>query len=160
MMKTIRKLVLYPLAVLLGLAGAHVAISQEPFSVPGGIFNTGELIYALDTNNLAGTPEVIATATGLKIGGTSGTEVTQITVYSQAISPASVAGGTCAEQGFTVTGVSTGDKIVYNPSGAVSPFVVGVRGEATDTVGITFCNTTSTTATPIPHTAVFIAIRS
>ncbi len=155
-----RKFVLYPLAIMLGIAGVGTLIAQEPFSVPAGIFNTGELVYAKDTNNLAGTPEVIATATGLKIGATSGTEITQIRIYSQLLTPIGVAANVCAEQGFTVSGVSTSDKIIYNPSGALSPFAVSVRAEATNTVGITFCNVNDATQTPLEHTAAFVAIRS
>ncbi len=155
-----RKFFLYPLAIILGLSGLGVLVAQEPFSVPAGIFNTGEVIYALDTNNLAGSPELIISATGIKIGATSGTELTQIRVYSQVIAPAAVAGLSCVEEGFTVTGVSSGDKIIYNPSGAVSPFAVSVRASTTNIVGIAFCNTNNGSQTPIPHTATFIAIRS
>ena len=158
MKHTFWKFFLYPLAFVVGLAG--VTVAQERWNIPAGIFNTGEVVYAVDTNNLGGTPELIVSATGLKIGATSGTELTQIRVYSQLFSPAQVAGNTCAEQGITVTGVSTGDKIIYNPSGALSPFVVSVRAEATNTVGITFCNVNAGVQTPLTHTATFVAIRS
>ncbi len=154
-----RKFVLYPLIALFGV-GAIYAVAQDRFSVPAGLFTAGEVAYFIDNVSIGGATEVIASATGLKIGTTSGTELTQIRVYSQVITPAAVAALACTEEGFTVTGVTTSDKIIYNPSAAVSPFVVGVRAEATNIVGITFCNMNAGTQTPPPHTATFIAIRS
>lgn len=159
MKKSIRKFVLYPLIALFGLAGVY-AVAQDRFSVPAGLFTAGEVAYFIDNVSIGGATEVIASATGLKIGTSSGTELTQIRVYSQVIAPSSVAATTCAEEDFTVTGISTGDKIIYNPSGVVSPFEAGVRAKSTNTIAITFCNLNDASATPPPHTATFIAIRS
>lgn len=155
----LKRILLPCLAVFLALAGLTYAGSGR-MSIPGGVFNAGEVVYAADTNNLTGTAEVIASASGLKIGATSGTELTQIRVYSQIITPSSVAAGVCAMEMFTVTGVSTSDKIIYNPSGLLSPFATSVRAEAANGVGITFCNLNNSAQAPDAHTATFIAIRS
>lgn len=98
---------------------------------------------------------------GIVLGATGSTPVTQLVVYSQTITPASVAGATCAEQTFTVTGVTTADKIFFNPVATGNATSAGqIRVSAANTVAITYCNPTVGALTPGAGTANFLAVRS
>lgn len=100
--------------------------------------------------------------TGLSVGafGTA-THVTQVRVYSQTITPASVGAAVCAEQTFTVTGLTTADKVVVNPAATGnSSGVCSCRVTAANTIGITFANPTAGALTPGAGTYTFIAYRS
>jgi len=160
----LRRFVLYPLAVVLGIGGIHMAVSQEPFSVPGGIFNTGEVVYAKDTNNLAGTPEVIATASGIKVGATNGTQLTQILVSSAAItSTFTVAINQCDEVGYSVSNLTTADDLIWNAAydmTAEPVIIANARVISAGNVELTFCNIGAVVADPVAGTVNLIAIRS
>lgn len=93
--------------------------------------------------------------------GSSGTEISQIRVYSQTITPASVATITVAEQTFTVTGLTTADKVFVNTA-AISNAVgiCGVRVSAADTLAVRFVNPTAGSLTPTAGTWTIVAIRS
>ena len=70
---------------------------------------------------------------------------------SQALSPASVAANTTAEQTFTVPGLTVGNAVfVSKPSAQAGLGIVGARVSATNTLAITFGNFT---ASPIVPTA-------
>ncbi|MES2904821.1 MAG: hypothetical protein V4696_11605 [Pseudomonadota bacterium] len=93
--------------------------------------------------------------------GTSGTELSQIKVYSQTITPASVAAATVAEQTFTVTGLTTADKVIVNPAAiANATGIAGARASAADTLAVRFVNPTAGALTPTAGTWTIIAIRS
>lgn len=102
----------------------------------------------------------ISTSGSVSVGA-SGTAITQVKVYSQTITPASVAAITAAEQTFTVTGLTTADKVVCNPIATGNSTLVGAcRVSASDTVAIQFCNPTAGALTPASGTYNFIAFRS
>lgn len=93
--------------------------------------------------------------------GTSGTAITQVRVYAQAIDPASVAALTTAEQTFTVTGLTTGDKVFVNkPTNTAGLGIVNVRVSAADTLAITFMNCTAAPIDAASETYTITAIRS
>lgn len=93
--------------------------------------------------------------------GTAGTPVTQIRVYSQSVTPASVSPATAAEQTFTVTGLTTADKVFMNPAATGNATgVCSCRVTASNTIGITFVNPTAGALTPGSGTYTFVAIRS
>lgn len=95
--------------------------------------------------------------------GASGTAVTQIRVYSATIDPAPVAAATCAEQTFTVTGLTTADKVIVNgPAGWATTGigVVNARVSAADTLALTFVNPTAGALDAASGTVAVIAIRS
>jgi hypothetical protein len=95
----------------------------------------------------------------LGIGG--GTELTKITVYSQTITPSSVGAATVAEQTFTVTGLTTADKIIVNPAAiANATGLAGFRVSAADTLAVRFVNPTAGALTPTAGTWQIIAITS
>jgi hypothetical protein len=93
--------------------------------------------------------------------GRSGTAITQTRVYSQTITPASVGAATVAEQTFTVTGLTTADKVFVN-AGAISNAVSlgNVRVSAADTLAVQFCNPTAGALTPTAGTWKIVAMRS
>ena len=93
--------------------------------------------------------------------GVGGTVITGTVVYSQTLTPASVAAATSAEQTFTVTGLATNDKVFINqPVQANSAVPVGVRVSAANTLAITFCNPTAGALVPSSGAFVITAIRS
>ena len=93
--------------------------------------------------------------------GSSGTEITQIRVYSATINPASIAAATSAEQTFTVTGLTTADKVfVIKPSATAGVGIVNARVSAADTLAITFMNATAGAVDPGSESYTVVAIRS
>lgn len=93
--------------------------------------------------------------------GTSGTQITQIAVYSQTITAASVAAATVAEQTFTVTGLTTADKVIVNPAAISNATgIAGVRVSAANTLAVRFVNPTAGALTPTAGTWSIVAIRS
>jgi len=111
-------------------------------------------------NNLTGngTAGPVAGST-LTVGG--GTAITEIAVYSQTITPASVGSATVAEQTFTVTGLTTADKVVVNPAAISNATgIAGARVSAADTLAVRFVNPTAGALTPTAGTWTIIAFRS
>lgn len=98
---------------------------------------------------------------GVKLGAASNDSVTNIKVYSQTITAASVGAATVAEQTFTVTGLTTADKVIVNP-GAISNAVGvgGVRVSAANTLAVQFINPTAGALTPTAGTWTIIAVRT
>ncbi len=97
---------------------------------------------------------------GLGVGA-SGTDLTQIRIYSQTITPASVGAATVAEQTFTVTGLTTADKVIVNPAAiANATGIAGFRVSAADTLAVRFVNPTAGALVPTAGTWQIIAIRS
>lgn len=99
--------------------------------------------------------------TSLIIGASTDTPVTKVKVYSQTITPASVAAATVAEQTFTVTGLSTSDKVFVNAGAIVNSVGIGnVRVSAANTLAVQFVNPTAGSLTPTAVTWQIVAIRS
>lgn len=95
------------------------------------------------------------------IVGSSGTEMTQIRVYSQALDVASVAAATSAEQTFTVTGLTTADKVIVNgPAQTAGLGIVNARVSAANTLALTFMNATAGALDPASATYTIVALRS
>jgi hypothetical protein len=93
--------------------------------------------------------------------GTAGTPITQMRVYSQTITPASVGAATVAEQTFTVTGLTTADKVVVNPpANATATGIAGARVSAADTLAIRYVNPTAGALTPAAGVNTILAFRS
>ena len=71
-------------------------------------------------------------------------------IYTQTLTPSSVAANTTAEQTFVVTGVVAGSSIVVNkPTSQAGLGIVGARVSSANNIAITFCNATATTITPV-----------
>jgi len=104
----------------------------------------------------------LAASDNLTIGATgTATPITQIRVYSQTITPASVAAATVAEQTFTVTGLATTDKVMVNPAATGNATgIAGARVSAANTLAVAFVNPTAGALVPGAGTYNIIAFRS
>lgn len=104
--------------------------------------------------------DTVALSGGLALGA-AGTPITQMRVYSQTITPASVATVTVAEQTFTVTGLTTADTVVVNTAAIANAVgIAGVRVSAADTLAVRFVNPTAGALTPTAGTWTILAFRS
>ena len=130
----------------------------------GPVNSTNGFVGALTgnvTGNVTGaiTATTVAATTSATVG--SGTAITKIVVYSQTVTPASVAAITVAEQTFTVTGLTTADKVFVNPAATGnSTGLAGVRVSAANTLAVSFVNPTAGALTPGAGTWAIVAIRS
>lgn len=139
-----------------------IAIAQQTMRLGGGLISISRLgavvikarsdkTIALQSNTaITGTLAVsgATTQTGALTLGT-GTAMTRLAYYTAALTPAEVAADTCAEQTFTVTGITAGDAVFVNkPTAQAGLGIGGVRASAANQVGINFCNTTDAAITP------------
>lgn len=93
--------------------------------------------------------------------GSGGTAITQYKVYSQSLAPTQVSANTTSEQTFTVTGLSTSDKVWVNkPTHQAGLGIVNCRVSATNTLSITFMDNTASPITPTTETYQIVAVRS
>lgn len=104
----------------------------------------------------------VAASDNLTVGATgTATPVTQMRVYSQTITPASVAAATVAEQTFTVTGLTTADKVFVNAGAITNAVAIGnVRVSAANTLAVQFVNPTAGALVPTAVTWQIFALRS
>ena len=105
----------------------------------------------------------VSNVSGLRVEapGDTGTAITNIRIYSQSLDVVSVAANTTAEQTFTVTGLSTADKVFVNkPSLSAGLGVVNARVSAANTLALTFSNSTGLAIDPAAETYQVVAIRS
>lgn len=85
---------------------------------------------------------------------------TDVRLYIQTITPASVAANTCAEQTFTVTGLRTTDTVVINVAGITAGTAAGSpRVSANNTLAVAYCNNTAGPLTPNAGSYRIVAIR-
>ena len=164
-MKNLRTSMMCFAAVLVGLfLFAGFAEAQEgQLPLPSGIGTSGQLLEIQSDGQAAGTstPSVTSVTVG------SGTAITKIQVLSAAITPTwwtyAARLGLCNEQSFTVTGLSSADKVMVNLAYAMPASVSMVSARAStgaNTILITFCNQTTATVTPTGGTINVLAIRS
>lgn len=93
--------------------------------------------------------------------GSGGTQITQVKVYTPSLTPSSVATVVVAEQTFTVTGLTTADKVIVNPPAISNATgIAGARVSAANTLAIRFVNPTGGSLTPTAGTYTVIAFRS
>lgn len=93
--------------------------------------------------------------------GASGSTITQIRVYTATLDPASIAAATSAEQTFTVTGLTTADRVlVSKPTATAGVGIVNARVSAADTLALTFMNATAGAIDPASESYTIIAFRS
>lgn len=91
----------------------------------------------------------------------SGTPITGMKIYAPTLTPASVATIVVAEQTFTVTGLTTADKVIVNPPAiANATGIAGARVSAADTLAIRFVNPTAGALTPTAGVYTVLAFRS
>lgn len=159
----------------LGATGA-ISASNGTVSLPAITFtsDTDSGVYRIGANNIGvavnGAKVLDVATTGLTVTGAtasttlavgSGTAITGIVVYSQTITPASVAAATVAEQTFTVTGLTTADKVFVNHAATGNATgLAGVRVSAANTLAVSFVNPTAGALTPAAGTWTIVAMRS
>jgi hypothetical protein len=106
-----------------------------------GVLDNGTSRFTVDKEG-----DVVAGAS-FKVG--SGTVLTRLAYYTATLTPAEVAANTCAEELFTVTGITAGDVVFVNkPTAQAGLGVAGIRASAANQVGINFCNNTVAGITP------------
>lgn len=129
-------------------------ITQNPDRTWSVVDNvSGSTVLSIDSTGSVSMP------TSAKVGG--GTAITKIAVYSQSLDVASVAPNTTAEQTFTVTGLTTADKVFVNkPSLNAGLGIVNARVSDANTLAITFVNATAAAIDPVAETYAIIAFRS
>lgn len=89
------------------------------------------------------------------------TPLTGIVVYSQSLTPASVNLSVAAEQNFTVTGLTTADKVIVNPFPTGNATALcSARVSAANTLTLGYVNPTAGNLTPAAGVYNIIAIRS
>jgi hypothetical protein len=105
----------------------------------------------------------VTATTSLSVGATP-TAITQIRVYSQTITPGQIAAAAgFSEQTFTVSGLTTADKVVVNVGAAptaLCEYVGRSRVSAVDTLALSFFNSTAALCTPAAGTWNIVAVRS
>jgi hypothetical protein len=113
---------------------------------PSGIWTAGQIATAV--------------AEGDELGVAPATFARQIKQYTQTITPASVAAATCAEQSFTVTGLTTADTVFYNPPATGNATSAAqVRVSAANTLAVMYCNPTAGALTPGAGSAKIAAVQ-
>ncbi len=97
----------------------------------------------------------------INIGGT-GTNITQVRVYAPSLTPvATPAAIGTSSQTFTVTGLTTADKVHVNPPVPTSLCpMVSARASGADTLQLDFTTLTAPACTPAAGTYNVVAIRS
>jgi len=103
--------------------------------------------FAIDTSGMVYTT---GAGSGVTIG-TSGSPIYKITVYQPSLTPVNVTTVTCAEQTFTVSGLlAAKDTVIVSSQSAPSNSIglASARVSANDTLALTFCNPTGSTAAP------------
>lgn len=97
---------------------------------------------------------------GIRVGGVGKSVITNVMVYSQTLTPTqTTAAIQTVEQTFTVTGLSTSDKVLVNgpaPTSLCPP--VTFRVSAANTLSIGFSVLTAAACTPASGTYNIIAI--
>jgi hypothetical protein len=93
--------------------------------------------------------------------GSSGTQLTQVKVYTPSLDVASVAATTVADQTFTVSGLTTADTVFVNPPALTAGLLVtSARVSAADTLQVRFHNTTAVAVDEAAAVWRIVAVRS
>ena len=127
--------------------------------IPALTFITLEWIYPRGAvAHYAQYPDAIHST--MTIGG--GTAITQLRVYTPSLTPTQIAAAIgAAEQTFTVTGLTTADKVIVNPpSFTVLCPMAWARVSGADTLALGFSNLAIALCTPAAGTYTVVAIRS
>lgn len=117
--------------------------ADQTIALQGNTAVTGTLAVSGATVHTGALTQIGALTLG------TGTAMTRLAYYTATLTPAEVAADTCAEQLFTVTGITAGDAVFVNkPTAQAGLGIAGVRASGTNQVGINFCNTTVAGITP------------
>lgn len=101
----------------------------------------------------------VAATTSLTLG--AGTALTKAVVYGPTITPGVVTANLSNEQAFTVTGLTTADKVIINPVATGNGTMVGAaRVSGANTLAVSFTNPTAGDLTPAAGVWAILALRS
>lgn len=140
-----------------GLADAGGSVTSVSGTVNQIDVATGTTTPVISLSATAVAPGTLEVTTSLKVG--SGTVLTRLAYYTATLSPVEVAANTCAEQTFTVTGVTAGDVVFVNkPTAQAGLGLGGVRASGANEVGINFCNNTLAGITPTASEAYVFGV--
>jgi hypothetical protein len=145
-----------------GVAPGQEVIVNKPTAQAGLIITncraSGTNQVAIQFSNLTGatlTPTAAETYLFASAGGFQPPPI--MDVFTQTLTPVSVAANTGAEQTFTVTGLVSGGKVlVTKPSVTAGLMLAGARVSAANTLALNFANNTAAAITP-PSEAYQIA---
>ena len=138
-----RHVTTFAVAAFVALALAGIAWAQtSKMPVPSGVGAVGQVLTFTDSNNVQGAHKIQSlTAT-----------VTQFTLAAQ----------TCVEKAYSVSGLTTSDRVTVNPAytTAVEALMGNARAAAADSLEVTFCNPHAAAVDPETGTLNVLAIRS
>ncbi len=134
---------------------APSSVSNYINSVPDNV-NWKERLTA--TQKSFAVPVVIAPGSTLTVG--AGSPISQMKVFSTGnISPASVSGGNCTDQSFTVPGLSAADVIGnITPPGPLGRVSLNAYPAGAGSVTFHFCNPSNGSASPPSGSYSFLAV--
>jgi hypothetical protein len=155
------RLIGFALGALIALAaivGGVTGARAEKLPIPQGMCTANQLLYAESINEASCTS---APSIGTSITVGSGTAITKIAVLTAAIVNFQLAANTCVVKEYTVTGLTTGDKVIVNPTYlAKEAILANAWVSAANTLEITFCNPHAVAVDPEAGTVNVTAIRS
>ncbi len=133
--------------------GSIIDQSGGAWGITGGVGLTGVLNLQgtsspLWMNSQPGTPGQVLTSQGA--GNTPiWANPTGPTKYTPSFTPSAVAASSCAEQTFSLTGLTVGQSVTVNPPSSLAPhlWIGGQRVSAANTLAIEFCGD-ATSGTP------------
>lgn len=140
-----------------GVSPGQAVIVNKPTAQAGLIIvNTrasGANQVAIQFENLTGATITPTASETYVFASASGFQPAPIMdVFTQTLTPVSVAANTSAEQTFTVAGLISGGKvIVTKPTVTTGLSIAGARISAANTLAINFANNTGAAITPIPE---------
>jgi len=137
-------------AILENVNPGAVGQTASALTVMGGITATAAIAAG----------GIVTGSGGLVVG--AGATLTLVTVYTPTLTPAACAASIgFQQQTFTVTGLTTADKIFVNgPAPAALAAMVAARVSAADTLALTFANLSAAANVPAAGVYTVLAIRS
>ena len=137
-------------------------VAVYTFGTPAGASAFFPVVDAAQTLGTATNRWNGVSSTAMTIGTVTPTAITNIRVYAPSLTPTQIAAAIGAvEQTFTVTGLTTADKVNVNgPAPTALCPMVAARVSAADTLAITFADLTAGLCTPTAGTYTITAIRS
>jgi hypothetical protein len=145
---------LFAMGLLSSLISGPIGAQTSTMPIPSGVATTGQILTAVTNNDVQGSNSVTV--------GASGTALTQILVTTATITSVNVAATSCAAQNYTVSGLTTSDKVFVNPAftmGAES-FIASANVPASDELELILCNPHAVIVDPETGTVNVVAVRS
>lgn len=152
------KRLLLSICACLALSAGFVAAQTQYWPMPSGVGTAGQVLAFVDDNNVQGTSA--PSITSITVG--SGTAITKIAAYTATVTSFVLAANSCIEREYSVSGITTADKVFVSPAYATGPEAppVTARAAAAGAIEVTFCNVHSVAVDPETGTLNVMAFRS